>query len=81
MDYMMWMNEAISKTGSLKNNIVFHLKDLFDDDKWSSLSKGERQNFGKYFKNEVKEGHVPNVNFLVEETKNGSAKYKKEVMN
>lgn len=64
MDYQLYMNSAISASGSLTNGAIFSLKDLFSVEDWTRLSKGERGNFGKYFKNQVLEGLVPGVSFL-----------------
>lgn len=77
MDRLLWMNKAISKTGKISINTTFCLKDLFDGVEWNSLSAGDRRNFGRAFKNEVIEGHVPNVRFIGKE-QNNSTKYIKE---
>ena len=77
MDTLIWMNRAISKTGGIEDGTVFFLKDLFDGVEWKSLSIGERLGFGKIFKNEVIEGHVPNVRYAGK-AQNNSAMYMKE---
>lgn len=77
MDNAMWMDCAISKTNKLKNGVEFILKDLFDGVQWNKLSVGERLCFGRYFKNEVIEGKIPNVVYIGK-AQNNSAKYKKE---
>ena len=77
MDKLMWMAQAISKTGETGANTAFLLKDLFDGVEWNSLSKGERLSFGRFFKDEVLEGRVPNVQYIGK-AQNNSARYKKE---
>lgn len=79
MDNREWINKAISKTGALGNSTEFCLKDLFDGIEWKSLTRGERLNFGRLFKNEVIEGNVPNVTYIGK-AQNNSAKYKKEIV-
>lgn len=76
MDILFWMNNAISKTGQIEFNSEFCLKDLFDGVIWNSLAKGERLSFGRFFKNEVISGHVPNI-IYIGKSQNNSAKYKK----
>ena len=80
MDLLEWFNKAIRTTDSLNNGFVFCVKDLFEGVEWTSLAKGDRLKFGKYFKNEVIEGHVPNVVFMGK-SDNNSAKYRKEIEN
>ena len=77
MDTLNWMNRAISKTESIEKETTFFLKDLFEGVEWKSLSVGERLGFGKTFKNEVIEGHVPNVRYAGK-AQNNSAMYIKE---
>ena len=59
-----WINRAISKTGSLAPNTVFLLKDLFTGVEWDKLSPGDKRDFGRQFKSLVNRGAVPNVVFL-----------------
>lgn len=77
MDKLMWMARAISKTGEISDNTIFFLKDLFDGVEWNNLTVGERLGFGRFFKDEVLEGHVPNVQYIGK-AQNNSARYKKE---
>ena len=76
MDYTKWTNAAISKINSIPLGTVFLLKDLFEGVEWSNLEKGERLSFGKFFKNEVLEGRIPNVSYIGK-AQNNSAKYQK----
>ena len=65
------------QNGKIGANTEFLLKDLFDGVEWNSLSKGERLNFGRLFKDEVLEGRVPNVQYIGK-AQNNSARYRKE---
>lgn len=78
MDNLILMNKAISKTGEISNNSEFKLKDLFDGVEWNSLPVGNRHSFGRCFKNEVLEGHIPNV-LYVGKSQNNSAIYRKVI--
>ena len=77
MDKIKWMARALSKTGEMHENTEFLLKDLFDGVEWNNLTVGERLGFGRFFKDEVLEGHVPNI-YYIGKAQNNSAKYKKE---
>ena len=79
MDNREWINKAISKTGALSNSAEFCLKDLFDGIEWNGLSKGDRLSFGRFFKNEVIEGNIPNITYIGK-AQNNAAKYKKEIV-
>ena len=78
MDNVLWLNRAISKTGELNSGTEFCLKDLFDGVEWNDLAVGARLGFGRYFKNEVLEGHIPNIVY-VGKAQNNSAKYRKVI--
>lgn len=73
-----WVNRAISKTGSLTPNTIFLLKDLFTGVEWDELSSGDKRDFGRQFKNLVNRGAVPNVVFIGK-AQNNSSKYKKVI--
>jgi hypothetical protein len=73
-----WINRAISKTGSLAPNTVFLLKDLFTGVEWDKLSPGDKRDFGRQFKSLVNRGAVPNVVFLGK-AQNNSSRYKKVI--
>ena len=77
MDNLKWMDRAQSRLSQIGENTEFFLKDLFDGVEWNALTVGERLGFGRFFKNEVSEGRVPNVEFI-EKAPNNSARYKKE---
>jgi hypothetical protein len=61
VDYELWLNMAISKTGGLAEGTQFVLKDLFDGIKWSELTNGEKRELGRQFKVEVNRGMVPGI--------------------
>lgn len=78
LDTTAWMNKAKEKVNDLIAGTEFVLKDLFEGIEWNSLPVGDRLLFGKFFKNEVKSGHVPAVTYLGK-AQNNSAKYIKEL--
>ena len=77
MNYEIWINMAISKTGGLASGTCFVLKDLFDGIKWSELSNGEKRELGRQFKIQVNRGMVPSVVYE-RKAQNNSAIYRKE---
>lgn len=74
----MWINKAVSKTGSLPTNTVFALKDLFPGVEWNKLSKGDKLDFGRQFKNLVNQELIPYVVYIGK-GQNNSANYKKVI--
>ena len=74
MENSVWMNKALIKISQAESGDIFVLKDLFEGIDWNSLSKGERQSFGRYFKNEVNDGRVAGVGYYGK-APNNSAKY------
>lgn len=77
MNYDLWINLAISKTGGLKRGAVFCLKDLFDGIKWKELENGEKRELGRQFKIKVKQGMIPDI-VHIGKAQNNSALYRKE---
>ena len=71
-----WINRAISKTGALSFGTTFLLKDVFDGIEWNRFSSGDKRDFGRQFKFNVKRGFVPNV-IYVGKAQNNSAVYRK----
>ena len=78
MDYELWINRANDKILELKIGYEFVLKDLFEGVDWNSLPRGDKLGFGKYFKNEVKDGRIPNISYAGK-AQNNSAKYIKTI--
>lgn len=76
MDMIKWFNQAKETIQKLPYGKSFELRQLFQEVKWNTLAKGERITFGKYFKNQIIEGKLPEVCFL-DKAKNNHAKYKK----
>lgn len=76
MDMIKWFNQAKETIQKLPYGKSFELRQLFQEVKWNTLTKGERITFGKYFKNQIIEGKLPEVCFL-DKAKNNHAKYKK----
>jgi len=73
-----WINRAISKTGRLPPNTEFVLKDLFTGIEWDELSTGDKRDFGRQFKSQVKRGLIPNIVWIGKK-QNNSSKYKKVI--
>ncbi len=77
MEYKELLNEANEHIERLKTNDIFFVKDLFPGTKWNALERGEKLWFGKYFKNAVVSGTIPNVEYIGK-ADNNSARYKKK---
>lgn len=69
-----WFEKAKKSIESLPYENVFKLSELLNASGWEKLSKGERINFGKYFKNEVLNNNIPEIILI---SNNGTAKYRK----
>lgn len=76
IDYEKMLEEILPKIKALSGGTVFFAKDLFEPPKWKSLRRGDKLNYGKYFKNKVKLGQVENVEYIGK-ADNNSALYKK----
>ena len=74
MDYESWMLQAKQKISQLPVDKSFSLRELFDEANWNTLSKGERQGFGRFFRNEVTDNKVDGVVYLM---KSSAVLYKK----
>ena len=69
------INEAVQSIKcNVRLNQKFEVKDLFEGCEWDKISKGDRIKFGKFFKNEVLENHIPEVQYF-DKAKNNHAKY------
>jgi len=64
MDTNIWMSKAMETIKGMPTHKEFLVKDLFEDVEWGALSKGDRQWFGKTFKNAVKEGEFEGIVFI-----------------
>ena len=76
MDNEKWLTIAKQKIETIENGKVFQVKDLFENVDWTTLKKGERICFGKFFSNEVRELHIENVKAL-ERGKDNHSRYMK----
>ncbi|MGN0654665.1 MAG: DUF1413 domain-containing protein [Oscillospiraceae bacterium] len=76
MAYENLLEKASESINDLRPDTQFHLKDLFIGTEWNDLSKGDKLNFGKTFKKDVKDGKIRNVQYIGK-TNNNSALYKK----
>ena len=55
---------------------IFELSDLFERCEWDSMPKGDRIKLGKYFKNEVTDGCIPEIRYI-KKSNNNHANYMK----
>lgn len=76
MDYNNLLEEACESIESTPIGSVFYVKELFNGTRWNELAKGDKLNFGKYFKEAVTDNRVPGVEFIGKAT-NNSAQYRK----
>ena len=76
MDYEHWLQRALDSIERTEESTIFVLKALFQGFEWESLAKGDRLQFGKYFKTKVMTGKVPNVQYIGK-AQNNSAQYMK----
>lgn len=72
-----WMEKARAAIEKCSANATFTLKDLYPENEWNALSKGDRIQFGKFFCNEVGDGRVPGV-VRTNEKGNSPANYRKQ---
>lgn len=76
MDMDKWFEKAKEAIWKLPYGKRFEVRQLFKEVEWNTLTRGERINFGKYFKNEVIEGNIQEVRFI-DRGKNNHSKYEK----
>lgn len=76
MDTEGWLRQANKEIAKLNVGREFELKSLFPLTKWKELTVGDCSKFGKFFKNEVIEGHILNVRYIGK-AKNNHALYEK----
>lgn len=69
-----WFEKAKKSIELLPFDNVFTLPNLLNTSGWETLSRGERINFGKYFKNKVLNNNLPDIILI---SNNGTAKYRK----
>lgn len=68
--------KALRTVEELPTDEVFFVKELFQTREWKLFPKGDKLGFGKYFKDKVKSGRVPNVEYCGKAA-NNSAQYRK----
>ena len=56
--------QAKKRAEKLPNGTIFKVRDLFKGTSWESLEKGDRVQFGGYFKRRVNGGEVNGVIYL-----------------
>ncbi len=76
MDMEKWKQKALDAIKTVPVSSIFVLKALFDGIEWDTLSRGDKINFGKFFKNEVMDGRITGVIFIGK-ANNNSAQYKR----
>ena len=77
MDYNELLNKANKHIDTIQSNEVFFVKDLFHGTEWNALERGEKLGFGRFFKKEVMNGSIQNVEYIGK-ADNNSAQYKKK---
>lgn len=75
MEYNELLRKAEKQINRLQVNDIFRLKDLFRGTEWNNLERGDKLGFGKYFKNAVENGMIPNVVYIGK-ADNNSSQYK-----
>ena len=75
-DYGALFEMALERIASMPSGTVFLAKEPFNGLVWKALERGEKLEYGRYFKNKVLLGEVPNVIFIGKQD-NNSALYKK----
>ncbi len=76
MEYEKWIKRIRKSMQKMEIGQKFILKDLFDDDEWSSISKGKRVALGRFFAENVRSGQIEGIEFC-EPKKGACNKYKK----
>lgn len=76
INYDILFSKALMAAGTLPSGKVFLVKELFQTDEWASISRGDKLNFGRLFKNKVESGMVPDVEYCGKAASH-SAQYKK----
>lgn len=76
MDYNELLHIAERQIDEVPINNDFFVKDLFTGTKWTSLPRGDKLGFGRFFKNKVISGTIDNIEYIGKD-QNNSAKYKK----
>ncbi|MDE5619111.1 MAG: single-stranded DNA-binding protein [Ruminococcus sp.] len=74
MNYCEWFEKAKKSIEPLNYGDTFTLAKLLYSSGWETLSRGEKSNFGKYFKNEVVNNHIPCIVLIYA---NGAKQYRK----
>lgn len=76
MDYNELLHIAERQINEVPINGVFVVKDLFTGTKWTSLPRGDKLGFGRFFKNKVTNGTIANIKYAGKAS-NNSAEYEK----
>lgn len=76
MAYENLLEKARESINNMRSDTQFRLKELFLGTEWNDLSKGDKLNFGKTFKKDIKDGKIRNVQYIGK-ADNNSALYKK----
>lgn len=71
------LERSLREIAKMPSGTTFTVKDTFPGVEWNAIPKGDRSQYGKYFKNKVLAGAVKGV-VLVENEKSGTARYRKE---
>lgn len=71
------LDEILQTVEDMPEGQIFFAKSLLKESEWIELPKGDRLNFGRYFKAKVESGRIPNVRYIGKAA-NNSAQYQKE---
>ncbi|MCD7760828.1 MAG: single-stranded DNA-binding protein [Clostridiales bacterium] len=77
MDTNLWLYKAKKTINDMPVHKEFFVKELYEGVEWNELSKGDRLNFGKFFKNAVMDGKIHGI-IYIGKAANNSALYRKE---
>ena len=76
MDTDFWLDRARESIARVEAGRCFVLKDLFEGVEWAKVSRGDKLELGRVFKNHVMEKRFPDV-VHIGKAQNNSATYQK----
>ena len=77
MDISMLLEEASAAVQKLAAEQTFEVRNLFQELRWESFTRGDRITLGKCFKNEVQDGRIPDVEYVGKKNNNHAVYIKK----
>lgn len=76
MDYNDLLAEASESIADTPVGSTFFVKELFNGTRWNELAKGDKLDFGKFFKEAATDNRISGVEFIGK-AGNNSARYRK----